>query len=217
MDVVDSLASIGVVPVLEVDDPVRAEELADALSDGGLPCAEVTLRTPAALHVIARIARARPDLLVGAGTVLSAEQAAQARDAGAQFIVSPGYSPSVVDYCQRTQITVIPGVATPTEIEMVLGRGLRVMKVFPVSVLGGVTFIRAVAAPYVGVRFLPTGGISPANLQEYLDLSCVLAVGGSWVAPRAMIAAADFAEIRRRAADAADSVRAIRAPQSRSA
>ncbi len=189
--------ALGILPVIVTDDPLRTVELGEALIDGGLPCAEITLRTPGALESVRRMADAHPDLLVGAGTVLSERQAAKAIEAGAKFIVAPGFSDSVVNYCLDRGTPVYPGVCTPTEIEMALERGVNEVKFFPAEAMGGVDYLKAVSAPYRDVRFMPTGGISPANISSYLALGCVIACGGSWVAPSELIASGRFDDIRK--------------------
>src|SRR5688500_7953292 len=194
--VVERLNRFRIVPVIVIDDPADAVPLARALTDGGLPCAEVTFRTSRAAESLTRIAAEYPTLLAGAGTVLSVVQAARAREAGAQFIVAPGFSPAVVDYCREHDVPVFPGVCTPTEIEAALAKGLDVLKFFPAEPMGGVPFLTAIAAPYVGVRFIPTGGVSAANLASYLALKQVVACGGSWMAPSDWIAAKQFDRIR---------------------
>lgn len=195
-DVLSQLRAFRIVPVIVIDDASDAVPLAAALTDGGLPCAEVTFRTPNAADAIRRIAAECPSMLVGAGTVLTPEQAARARDAGARFIVAPGFNPAVVDYCLDQSIPVYPGVCTPTEIEMALAKGLRVLKFFPAEAAGGLAFLKAVAAPYVGVEFMPTGGINLGNLASYLGFKRVVACGGSWMAPTEWIAAKRFDKIR---------------------
>ena len=195
-DVLSRIREIRIVPVIVIDDPVDAVPLAGALTDGGLSCAEVTFRTPKAAESIRRMVGEFPNMLVGAGTVLTPEQAVRAREAGARFIVAPGFNPAVVDYCLEQQIPVYPGVCTPTEIEMALGKGLRVLKFFPAEAAGGVAFLKAVAAPYVGVEFMPTGGINIDNLSDYLRFKRVVACGGSWMAPNDWIAQKRFELIR---------------------
>jgi 2-dehydro-3-deoxyphosphogluconate aldolase/(4S)-4-hydroxy-2-oxoglutarate aldolase len=182
--------------VILIEDPDDAIPLARALADAGLPCAEVTLRTPRALDALRRIAADVPDMLVGAGTVLSAAQAAEARAAGARFVVAPGFNPAVVEYCQSIEMPVFPGVCTPTEIETALGAGLLVLKFFPAEPMGGLAFLKAVAAPYTTVSFIPTGGIGPTNLASDLAFPRVVACGGSWMAPNELIAAKQFDRIR---------------------
>lgn len=194
--VLERFAVMRIIPVIVIDDPDDAIPLARALSDGGLPCAEVTLRTPRALEALRRIAAEVPEMLVGAGTVLSPRQATDARAAGARFIVAPGFNPAVVEQCQGAELPVFPGVCTPTEIEMALGAGLSVLKFFPAEPMGGLAFLKAVAAPYTGVSFMPTGGIGPSNLAAYLAFSRVVACGGSWMAPNDVIAARQFDRVR---------------------
>lgn len=194
--VLERVASLRIVPVIVIDDPGAAVPLARALGDGGLPCAEVTLRTPGALESLRRMAGELPEMLVGAGTVLSPAQAADARAAGARFVVAPGFNLAVVEYCQSVDLPVFPGVCTPTEIEMALGAGLSVLKFFPAEPMGGLAFLKAIAAPYVGVSFMPTGGIGPSNLASYLAFPRVVACGGSWMAPNDWIAARQFDRVR---------------------
>jgi 2-dehydro-3-deoxyphosphogluconate aldolase/(4S)-4-hydroxy-2-oxoglutarate aldolase len=182
--------------VIVIDDVADAAPLAQAFTQGGLPCLEVTFRTPNAAEVIARIAREFPEMLVGAGTVLTPQQAARAREAGARFIVAPGFSPAVVDFCLERAMPVYPGICTPTEIEMALAKGLRVLKFFPAEAAGGLAFLKAVAAPYAGIEFIPTGGINLANLPSYLAFNRVVACGGSWLAPTEWIAGKHFDRIR---------------------
>lgn len=210
LDPLEKLRSTGVLPVVEIDMEGHAGALAEALLAGGLGCAEVTFRTAAAPGAIAIMARDHPGLVLGAGTVRTMAQAVQARDAGAQFIVSPGFSPSVVDYCQAVGLPIVPGVATPTEIGMASARGLLIFKVFPAHLLGGTAFLSAMAGPFPDVTFIPSGGIGVNELGDYLVLSNVLAVGGSWIAPRQALAAEDFPGIQRRAAEAVAAVRRVR-------
>jgi len=177
------LAELRVVPVVSIDDAADAVGLADALRDGGLPIVEVTFRTAAAADAIARIRAACPGVLVGAGTVLDAATVDRAVDAGAAFIVAPGFGPAVVARAAEHGVAMLPGAVTPTEIEMALAAGLRLVKFFPAEASGGVRYIRAVAAPYRDVRFVPTGGVTPANLADYLAVPAVAACGGTWIAP----------------------------------
>lgn len=194
--VLGTIRSMKLVPVIVIDSAADAVPLATALSEGGLPCAEVTFRTPNASEAITRIASKFPDMLVGAGTVLSPQQAAQALDAGARFIVAPGFNPAVVDFCQERAVPVFPGVCTPTEIEMALTKDLSVLKFFPAEAAGGLAFLKAVSAPYTGVEFMPTGGINLNNLTSYLGFKRVVACGGSWMAPTEWIASKQFDRIR---------------------
>lgn len=182
-----------IVPVVVVDS-AAAGPLGDALIEGGLPCAEVTLRTPAALEAL-RVLADRPDLLVGAGSVLSAGQARQAIAAGARFIVSPGLSEEVVACCWDHGVPALPGVATATEIMRALTAGVEVVKLFPAAQLGGPPGVRALIAPFPGLRVVPTGGVGPANLATYLAEPAVLAVGGSWMVDQGLIGAGRFTEI----------------------
>ncbi|MEU8242523.1 bifunctional 4-hydroxy-2-oxoglutarate aldolase/2-dehydro-3-deoxy-phosphogluconate aldolase [Actinoplanes missouriensis] len=172
-----------VVPVVVLDDPGRAAALGEALAGGGLPIAEVTLRTPGALAGIAAMAE-NPDLLVGAGTVLTAAQAEAAVEAGARFVVSPGLSRAVVERCRALGVPVLPGVATATEVLAAADLGLDAVKFFPAATSGGAPAVAALAAVFADMRFVPTGGITAANAGEYLALPSVLAVGGSWMVPR---------------------------------
>lgn len=195
-DIENRLRDLKVVPVIVIDDPESALPLADALAEGGIPCAEITFRTDAAVESLRRIAAERPEVLAGAGTVLTPVQATQAREAGARFIVSPGFNPAVVDDCLAHDVPVFPGVCTPTEIEMALGKGLRVLKFFPAEPIGGLPYLKAIATPYAGVEFIPTGGITAQHLGAYLAFEPVIACGGSWMASAAWIRAGEFARIR---------------------
>jgi 2-dehydro-3-deoxyphosphogluconate aldolase/(4S)-4-hydroxy-2-oxoglutarate aldolase len=192
----DVLRRLRVVPVIVIDSADRAIGLADALLAGGLPCAEITFRTPAAAEALRRIAAERPDVMVGAGTVLSPEQAAKARDAGARFVVSPGLNRRVVEWCRSHDLPIFPGICTPTEIEAALESGLDVVKFFPAEQIGGLTYLKAVAAPFPDLSFMPTGGINATNVGDYLGFARVVACGGSWMAPQAWIAAGAFDRIR---------------------
>jgi 2-dehydro-3-deoxyphosphogluconate aldolase/(4S)-4-hydroxy-2-oxoglutarate aldolase len=197
-----------IVPVLVVKEASQAALLANALCDGGLPCAEVTYRTPAAGEALRRMRDARPEMLVGAGTVLTPERAADARAAGAAFIVAPGFNPAVVDYCQAHDSPVFPGVCTPTEIEAAMTKELRVLKFFPAEPMGGMRTLRAIAAPYGELSFIPTGGIGLETLGEYLAFDRVVACGGSWMAPPAWLDAGDFGRARDETARAVAAVTA---------
>ena len=196
-EVLEHLGRLRLVPMVVMDDAAHADGFGDALVAGGLPVAEVTFRTDAAEDSIRRLAK-RGDLLVGAGTVLTKEQADRAIDAGAAFIVSPGTNPPVVDHCLLRSVPIVPGVATPTDIDLAMSFGLTAVKFFPAENLGGTATLKAYAGPYVDMMFLPTGGITPEKLPEYLKLPFVLACGGSWLAPREALAKGDFALIRQR-------------------
>ncbi len=200
-DVASLLAAVRLIPVITLQDPAQAAPLAEALKAGGLPCAEVTLRTDAAEEVI-RIMSQDPDMLVGAGTVLSQNQAERVVAAGSSFIVTPGFSPKIVRACQDRSVPVIPGAVTATEITAALDEGVRVVKFFPAATMGGPAALRALAGPFPMVRFIPTGGVTAGNMAEYLGLSCVLAVGGSWVVAPDLLASGNYAEVTRRASDA---------------
>jgi 2-dehydro-3-deoxyphosphogluconate aldolase/(4S)-4-hydroxy-2-oxoglutarate aldolase len=185
-----------VIPVVAIKAAADANPLADALITGGLPCAEITFRTAAAEEVIRHLAK-RGDMLVGAGTVLSLEQAQKAIDAGAGFIVSPGFNAKVVRFCLDHDLPVAPGVCTPTDIQMALDMGLTLVKFFPAEAIGGLKTLKAIAAPYTMMKFIPTGGINAKNLCDYLAHSQVPAVGGSWMVSSAMISEHRFDEIAR--------------------
>jgi 2-dehydro-3-deoxyphosphogluconate aldolase / (4S)-4-hydroxy-2-oxoglutarate aldolase len=201
MDVLLALSAARLVPVVVLDDSADADGLAGALVAGGLPIAEVTFRTGAAQDSI-RAMTARGDILVGAGTVLTVAQVDQAVAAGAKFVVSPGLSRAVVERCQEHGVLALPGAVTATEIQAALELGLTTVKFFPAGTSGGAASIAALAAPFGGVQFVPTGGVSPKNLAEYLAIPAVAAVGGSWMVPRDSVKAGDFAGIRALTADA---------------
>ena len=192
---IQALGKLALVPVVQIEVSNDAIKLGKALLDGGLPCAEITFRTESAAEAIHSITASLPEILLGAGTVLTISQAEQAVDAGAQFVVSPGFNRKVVDWCLERAVPVIPGVATPTEIEMALDSGLNILKFFPAQALGGVEMLKAIAAPYGSVKFIPTGGINAQNLAEYLKLPVVFACGGSWFVKSNLISAGDFSEI----------------------
>jgi 2-dehydro-3-deoxyphosphogluconate aldolase/(4S)-4-hydroxy-2-oxoglutarate aldolase len=183
-----------IIPVVAIHDAGHALPLADALIAGGLPCAEITFRTAAAADAIKALS-GREDILVGAGTVLKIEQVQQAVDAGATFIVSPGFNPKVVGYCVENGIPVTPGVSNPTDIEMALEFGLEILKFFPAEAFGGLKTLKAMSAPYTMMRFIPTGGIGPGNVRAYLEHPKVAACGGSWMVKSDLIAGAQFARI----------------------
>lgn len=197
MDILTEISNIGIVPVVALDEAQKAAPLAKALTDGGLPCAEVTFRTDAAEESIRQMSLSHPDMLLGAGTVLTASQADRAAAAGAKFIVSPGLNEDVVKHCQKINIPVIPGVATPSEVEKALSLGLSALKFFPAQAAGGLPMIKAMSAPYGGVRFMPTGGVNPKNLNEYLGFKKVFACGGSWMVSKELLNEGNFAEITR--------------------
>ncbi|MCL2530881.1 MAG: bifunctional 4-hydroxy-2-oxoglutarate aldolase/2-dehydro-3-deoxy-phosphogluconate aldolase [Oscillospiraceae bacterium] len=210
MSVLEQIGSIGVVPVIAMTDVEKAVPLAKALAAGGIPCAEVTFRTAQGEECIRRIAAELPDILVGAGTVLATEQVDRALAAGAKFIVSPGFNPEVVKYCIAKDVPVIPGCITPTEMEAAMTLGLTTLKFFPAEQAGGLAFIKAVAAPYPNLRFMPTGGIHAGNLGSYAAFDKIVACGGSWMCTRELIDAGDFEEITRLSREAVDLVSAQR-------
>ena len=187
--------NIGIMPVVVLDDPDDAEPLAEALVRGGLPCAEVTFRTGAAAESICRMAKAYPDMLVGAGTVLSVEQADRAVDAGAKFIISPGLDPKVVAHCLDIGVPVVPGTATASDLAQAVELGLKTVKFFPAELNGGLKAIQALAAPYTELNFIPTGGVNPKNVSQYLGYHRILACGGTWMAKPDKVAAHAFDEI----------------------
>jgi len=209
-DPLELIGRLGIVPVVRLEQPPEGIALARALLAGGLPCAEITFRTQAAAEAIRQMTAAVPDVLVGAGTVVSVDQARQAVEAGAKFIVSPGFSPKVVEWCLQARVPILPGVATPSDILQALEHGLMILKFFPAESLGGIAMLEAIAAPFVGVRFVPTGGITAANLGAYLKLPAVFAVGGSWLAAPQLIAAGRFDEITRLTQEAVALIRQAR-------
>jgi 2-dehydro-3-deoxyphosphogluconate aldolase/(4S)-4-hydroxy-2-oxoglutarate aldolase len=196
------LGEMGIIPVVRLEEASQGDRLAEALLVGGLSCAEITYRTAAAGEGIRRMCQRSPDMLVGAGTIVSPDQAQQAVDAGARFIVSPGFERRVVEWCLSHAVPVMPGVATPTEILMALECHLSVLKFFPAEALGGKEMLEALAAAFVGVRFVPTGGITSGNAAGYLKLPMVHALGGSWLVAPKLIAAGAFDEITRLTAEA---------------
>lgn len=210
MDIYEKLSKYRVVPVIKLDNTEDAVPLAAALIAGGLPCAEITYRTAAATESIRRVAAEFPQMLIGAGTVLTAEQADSAMEAGAAFIVSPGLNPDTVKHCLERGYPVIPGVMTPSEIELALSLGLDTLKFFPAEAAGGLKMIKAVSAPYGMLRFMPTGGISPANLREYLSFDKIIACGGSWMVPPDAVKNKDFKTIERLTAEAVGLAEGIR-------
>ncbi len=206
----DQFYEIGVIPVLEIDAADRAKPLAEALLAGGLPVAEVTLRTEAALESIRVMAREQPEVIVGAGTVINRQQAEAARDVGAQFLVSPGMVEEVVVWAQENQIPILAGGVTPTEMIRAINLGLHLLKFFPAETMGGLKAIKSISDPFPQLRFIPTGGIRLENLAEYLQMKKVHAIGGSWMAKRQMIAEGMFGEITRMAREASNIVKQVR-------
>ena len=196
-EVIAQFQKLGIIPVVVIDDAKDAVPLAKALCEGGLPVAEVTFRTDAAEESIRLMAESYPDMLIGAGTVLTTEQVDRAVAAGAKFIVSPGLNPKVVKYCQEKNVPITPGTARPTDIETALELGLDVVKFFPAEQNGGLAMIKAMAAPYTKVKFMPTGGINAKNLKSYLDFDKIIACGGSWMVPKDFVKEGKFDEIKR--------------------
>ncbi len=209
-EILAQVGAICLVPIVVIDKAADAKPLGEALAAGGLNCIEITFRTAAAAEAI-RAASQIPSMLVGAGTVLNVDTVKRAMDSGAKFIVSPGLNPKVVDYCVQNRIPIMPGVATPTEIDMALDAGLDVVKFFPADALGGCKTLKAIAAPYGMMKFMPTGGITQQTLADYLKLPCVLACGGSWMVAKELIAARNFASITELANEACKIVQSVRA------
>ncbi len=199
-DIMDRIAGkmekCGVVPVIQIEDAEQAPYLAEALTEGGLPCAEITFRTPCAADAIYKMTRAFPEMLIGAGTVLTSEQADRAADAGASFIVSPGFNDRHVEYCLGRGYKMIPGTCTPGEIEKALSFGLKYLKFFPAEAAGGIKMLSAAAAPYKGVRFMPTGGINEDNMSAYLEKPFVFCCGGTFIAGSKDISERNFGKIK---------------------
>jgi 2-dehydro-3-deoxyphosphogluconate aldolase / (4S)-4-hydroxy-2-oxoglutarate aldolase len=206
--VIEEIGRLRLIPMVVIDTVERAADFGNALVQCGLPVAEITFRTPAAEAVVRALAR-RGDILVGAGTILTIEQADRAIDAGAQFLVSPGTNARVVEHVLSRGVTMVPGVATPTDIELAISLGVSVLKFFPAETMGGTAAIRALGGPYPNVRFVPTGGITHDKLRSYLKLQPVVACGGSWMAPREFLAAGRFDAIRQLVAQAVELVSSV--------
>ena len=186
-EIIEKLIDAKIIPVIKIDSPQEAVPLARALLQGGITVAEVTFRTEAAADGIAAIHAQVPEMLLGAGTVLTVENAQKAIDAGARFVVAPGFDPAVVDYVVEQGIAMIPGVATPTEVSLALGRGLHILKFFPAEVLGGIKMLDALAGPFPEVQFIPTGGITRSNMESYFRCKNVVAIGGSWMVQKDLV------------------------------
>lgn len=210
MTIEERFEDFGVVPVVVLDDVKDALPLAKALTEGGLPCAEVTFRTEAAEESIKVMAEAYPDMVVGAGTVLTIEQVDAAVKAGAKFIVSPGFDPEIVDYCLEKEIPIFPGCVTPSEVAQAVKRGLKVVKFFPAEPAGGVAMIKAMAAPYNQLRFMPTGGIGTQNLKDYLEFDKIICCGGSWMVKADLIKNGEFDKICKLTKEAKELAKSIR-------
>ncbi len=204
----ERLAQLRILPVVVIDDPAHAGALGAALERGGLPIAEITLRTAGALRAVKELSQV-PGITTGVGSVVRADQVSEAAEAGATFVVTPGLSRSVIDECARCGIPIVPGVATPTEILTAVDHGVSTVKFFPAEQAGGVDALRAFAGPFPDVRFVPTGGLNPGNFLAYLELPSVLAAGGSWMVPRSAIASQDFERISALAAQARQAAEAV--------
>lgn len=210
MDIFDRLAEIGIVPVVALDNAEDAIPLGEALQRGGLPCAEITFRTAAAEEAIRLMTKAFPDMIIGAGTVLTTEQVDRAVAAGAKFIVAPGCNPRIVRYCVEKNIPMAPGVATASEIEQALECGVKKVKFFPAEQNGGLSMIKALAAPYVDVTFMPTGGLNKDNVKDYLSYDRIFACGGTWMVKKDMISEGKFDEIEALTREAAEIVKLVK-------
>ncbi len=204
--VVEELGKIGIVPVIALDDAKDAEPLAKALIEGGLPCAEVTFRTEAAEESIKIMSEKYPELIVGAGTVLTPEQADRAMAAGSKFIVSPGLNPKVVKHCIDKGYPIVPGTSNPSDVETAIELGLDTVKFFPAEAAGGLKMIKSMAAPYTKMHFMPTGGINADNLKSYLDFNKIVCCGGSWMVKKDMVTAGDFEGIKNLTKQAVDTM-----------
>lgn len=203
MDMVELLRKVAIVPVIKMDRPEHAVPLARAIRRGGLSAVEITYRSDAAQESIRAIAEEVPELFVCAGTVLTPEQAEQAVEAGARAVISPGLNLDTVRWCIAHDVPVIPGCATPTEVEMCMREGLSLLKLFPAGIVGGVGMLKALAGPYGAVQFMPTGGVKPGNVKEYLSQKNVAACGGTWIVPMDLLEAGRFDEIEALAREAA--------------
>jgi len=205
--VLEKIRKMGIVPVVVIENEKDAVPLADALCNGGLACAEVTFRTAAAGEAIRLMKEAHPEMLVGAGTVLTVDQVDRAVQAGAEFIVSPGFDPEIVDYCIKKKIPVLPGCITPSEAAQAVRRGLSVIKFFPAEQAGGLAFIKAMAAPYTSLSFMPTGGINPENVKKYLEYDRIFACGGSWMVRENLIEEKRFDKIEELCKEVVEQIR----------
>lgn len=207
-----TVARCGVVPVIAIDSIEAAIPLADALLEGGLPLAEITFRTTAAAEVIELLSRRRPELFVGAGTVLTVDNVIKAKACGARFAVAPGTNPQVIQHAKQANLPFMPGVCSPSDIEQALSLGCTTLKFFPAESSGGIDMLKSLAAPYghMGVRFMPTGGVSVKNLADYLAIDAVVAVGGTWIAKKEGLAEGRWSEIRDRCKKAVEIVAGAR-------
>jgi 2-dehydro-3-deoxyphosphogluconate aldolase/(4S)-4-hydroxy-2-oxoglutarate aldolase len=214
--VIEALRRWRIIPVIVIEDPKNAPNVAASLMAGGLPIAEITLRTKGALDALKRIKGEQPEMFAGVGTVLNVRQAKEAKAAGAEFVISPGFSRAVVDYCLEQEMPVFPGVATASEIEAVLETGLNLMKLWPIETLGGVSFLELLQGPFVGVQFNPSGGVTAATFERYLAVKNVTAVGGSWMAPADWINGRQFDRITEAVRQTVNRVAALRSASSSS-
>ncbi|MDX9783691.1 MAG: bifunctional 4-hydroxy-2-oxoglutarate aldolase/2-dehydro-3-deoxy-phosphogluconate aldolase [Spirochaetia bacterium] len=212
-DVFSIIKSIGIVPVIKLENPKDSLLLGKALVEGGLLAAEVTFRTKSAAESIALLKKEFPDLATGAGTVLTIEQAEAAIAAGASYIVTPGFNPRIVDFCLSKGMPVMPGINSPSQVEQGLERGLKLLKFFPAEASGGVKMLKALHGPYADVAFVPTGGIDASNVESYLQLSYVAAIGGSWMVKEDLIAAGNYQKITALCAEAVALVKRVRGPR----
>ncbi len=212
MDIIGRLGELGIIPVVKIEEVEHAPKLAHALVGAGLPCAEITFRTACAGEAIKKMVAEQPDMLVGAGTVLSVDQAEQAISAGAKFIVSPGLDLQVIDHCLRRGVAVIPGIATPSEAMEAMSRGLRVLKFFPAEAMGGISYLQAISPALPGARYIPTGGIGAENMVAWLKLHFVHAVAGTWLVTSKLLKEGRFDEIISLASQAVENVKLARQP-----
>jgi 2-dehydro-3-deoxyphosphogluconate aldolase/(4S)-4-hydroxy-2-oxoglutarate aldolase len=194
-DILKKLWNFGIIPVIKINQLDRTEDLASTLVNAELPCAEITYRTECAGDAIKKIAANHPDILIGAGTVISLDQAKEAVSSGAKFIVSPGLNLAIIDWCLQENITVIPGVATPSDIMAAIDRGVNVLKFFPALALGGINYLNAITPAFPGIRFIPTGGINSGNVATWLELPYIHAIGGSWLVPSDLLETGAFDQI----------------------
>ena len=197
MNVIQTLGKYKIVPVATIEDKQHAIPLGNSLIEAGLTVLEIAFRSEAAADAIKILSKNLPNIFLGAGTVLKIEQVKHATDSGAQFIVTPGFNPKIVDYCVENDIMIIPGLNTPTMVEWVLDRGLKLVKFFPANVSGGTEMLKALSGPYPTMKFIPTGGVNNSNILEYLKLKNVLCVGGSWIVKKELISSERFKDISR--------------------
>ena len=210
MNILERIREIGIVPVIAISDVEKAVPLAKALLEGGIPCAEITFRTEEGEESIRRIAKEVPDILLGAGTVLTIDQVHRANKAGAKFLVSPGFNRKVVEVCKLNHFLIVPGCSTPSDMEAALELGYNTVKFFPAEQAGGLAYIKACAAPYTKLKFMPTGGINAKNIASYLSFDKVIACGGSWMVTKDLIEAGKFDEITRLCREAVEIVKNAR-------